>query len=104
MYYKKINDNIRDFFNDDFFHSTFSIDPTEFKQKVNDVIKNKMDNRGYSHNLPVTNIYEDGWSFRYELLTPGFTKKDLNVSIEKMEKNVFLKTMHQMKDGDFIQI
>ena len=95
MYYKKINDNIRDFFNDDFFHSTFSIDPTEFKQKVNDVIKNKMDNRGYSYNLPVTNIYEDDWSFRYELLTPGFTKKDINVSIE----NGSLSVEGERKDG-----
>ncbi len=82
MYYKKFNDNIRDWFNDDFFYSTFSIDPTEIKQRVNDVIKNKMDNKEYSYNLPVTNIYEDGWSFRYELLTPGFTKKELTISLE----------------------
>jgi HSP20 family protein len=104
MYYKKINDNIRDFFNDDFFHSTFSIDPTEFKQKVNDVIKNKMDNRGYSHNLPVTNIYEDGWSFRYELLTPGFTKKDLNVSIENGTLLVEgeRKTDDKLEEGSYI--
>ncbi len=39
MYYKKFNDNIRDWFNDDFFYSTFSVDPTEIKQRVTDIIK-----------------------------------------------------------------
>ena len=95
MYYKKFNDNIRDWFNDDFFYSTFSIDPTEIKQRVTDTIKNKMDNKEYSYNLPVTNIYEDDWSFRYELLTPGFTKKDINVSIE----NGSLSVEGERKDG-----
>ncbi|MHA2377348.1 MAG: Hsp20/alpha crystallin family protein [Candidatus Thorarchaeota archaeon] len=95
MYYKKFNDNIRDWFNDDFFYSTFSVDPTEIKQRVTDTIKNKMDNKKYSYNLPVTNIYEDDWSFRYELLTPGFTKKDINVSIE----NGSLSVEGERKDG-----
>ncbi len=81
MYYKKFN-NIKDFFNDDFFFSTFTYDLNDIKQKVNDKIKNAVDNREFSHNLPVTNVFEDGWSFRYELLTPGFTKKDVSVELE----------------------
>jgi HSP20 family protein len=81
MYDKKFNERIKKFFNDDFFVSSFTFNPNDLKQKVNDVIKNNVENRDYSHNLPVTNIFEDGWSFRYELLTPGFTKKDISVEL-----------------------
>jgi len=98
MDYKKFNNNFnfRDFLNDDFFFSTSSVDPTEIKQRVSDVIKNKLDNKEYSYNLPVTNIYEDEWSFRYELLTPGFTKKEINISLEKEN----LLVVGDRKEGD----
>ena len=60
------------------------------------IIKNKMDNKEYSYNLPVTNIYEDGWSFRYELLTPGFTKKELTISLEN--GNLIVKGERKIDD------
>jgi HSP20 family molecular chaperone IbpA len=82
MYDKNFNDILNGLIKGGFFVSTSTLNTDELKQKVNNVKKNKEGNGKFSHGLPVTNIYEDGWSFRYELLTPGFTKKDINITIE----------------------
>ena len=82
MYGKNFNEILKEILKDDFFVSSTTFRSDDLKQKMNNVKKNKENNSKFSHNLPVTNIYEDDWSFRYELLTPGFTKKDINVSIE----------------------
>ena len=95
MYGKNFNEILKEILKDDFFVSSTTFRSDDLKQKVNNVKKNKENNSKFSYNLPVTNIYEDDWSFRYELLTPGFTKKDINVSIE----NGSLSVDGERKDG-----
>ena len=50
---------------------------------------NDINKREYSENTPSTNVYEDEWSYRYELATPGFTKKDLTITLK--ESNLEIK-------------
>ena len=95
MYGKNFNEILKEILKDDFFVSSTTFRSDDLKQKVNNVKKNKENNSKFSYNLPVTNIHEDDWSFRYELLTPGFTKKDINVSIE----NGSLSVDGERKDG-----
>ena len=72
------NNLFREFFNtDDLFWSNATMHP--LFNKFNNTVPTSRD---YSHNLPSTNVYEDEWSFRYELATPGFTKKDLNIELD----------------------
>ena len=71
------NNLFRDLFNEDLFWSNATMHPL-FSKLNNNVPAH----RDYSQNLPSTNIYEDEWSFKYELATPGFTKKELNIELE----------------------
>ena len=84
MYNRNLNDLLREFMNEDLFSSSF----TEFrlpKLRYN----NDVNKREYSENTPSTNVYEDEWSYRYELSTPGFTKKDLTITLK--ESNLEIK-------------
>lgn len=104
MYGKNFNEILKEILKDDFFVSSTTFRSDDLKQKMNNVKKNKENNSKFSHNLPVTNIYEDGWSFRYELLTPGYTKKDINVSIENGSLLVEgeRKTDKKLEEGSYI--
>ena len=75
MHNRDFNDFLKQFINDDFFG----------RYELNLPRLGKNDNlptREYSQNVPTTNVYEDEWSFRYELSTPGFTKSDLSIDLE----------------------
>lgn len=74
--YRNFNDFLREFINDDFFGRSYEFSIPRLKT-------NTLSNTDYSNNIPSTNVYEDEWSYRYELSTPGFTKKDLSVKIEE---------------------
>ena len=32
-------------------------------------------------NLPSTNVFEDEWVYKFEIVTPGLTKEDLSIDI-----------------------
>ena len=36
---------------------------------------------GFNSNHPASNIYEDEWVYRYEIITPGITKENLTIDI-----------------------
>ena len=72
------NDFLRDFLNEDFFWSNSTTYP--FVRGLNNKVP--VTKRDYSKNLPTTNVFEDEWSYKYELATPGFTKKELSVELE----------------------
>jgi HSP20 family protein len=76
---KNFNNFLRDLINDDFSWTTSSTLSPYLLSKMTNVSNNEEKN--YSQNAPATNVYEDEWSYRYELSTPGFTKKDLNVEL-----------------------
>tara|TARA_B100001175_G_C19386496_1_gene579215 strand:- start:457 stop:915 length:459 start_codon:yes stop_codon:yes gene_type:complete len=78
MYNRNLNDFIKEFMNDDFFGRSYEI-------SIPKIRTNNLKTKDYSDNTPSTNVYEDEWSYRYELSTPGFTKKDLTI---KMEENI----------------
>ena len=71
------NNLFRDFFNEDLFWSNTTLNPL-----LNKINNNLQTTRDYSQNLPSTNVYEDEWSFRYELSTPGFIKKELKIELD----------------------
>lgn len=98
MYNRDLNDFLREFMNDDFFggfNSRISIP----KRNNNGLTK-----REYSENTPSTNVYEDEWSYRYELSTPGFTKKDLTITLENSLLEVKgERTVENKKDkGEYV--
>jgi HSP20 family protein len=72
------NEFLKDFFSEDLFWSNSTHNPF-LRGTTNNL---PVSRREYSQNLPSTNVYEDEWSFRYELATPGFTKKELTVELE----------------------
>ena len=76
MYNRNLNDFIKEFMNDDFFGRSYEI-------SIPKIRTNNLKRRDYSDNTTPTNVYEDEWSYRYELSTPGFTKKDLTIKIEE---------------------
>tara|TARA_B100000900_G_scaffold266170_1_gene227119 strand:+ start:15798 stop:16262 length:465 start_codon:yes stop_codon:yes gene_type:complete len=99
MYNRNLNDLLREFMNEDLFSSSF----TEFrlpKLRYN----NDVNKREYSENTPSTNVYEDEWSYRYELATPGFTKKDLTITLK--ESNLEIKGERKIENkkekGEYI--
>ena len=53
----------------------------DFLNDFNITLRNDLDKniKKYTSNLPLTNIYEDKWFFKYEISTPGFLKKDINI-------------------------
>ena len=98
MYNRDLNDFLREFINDDFFggfNSRISLP----KRNNNGLTK-----REYSENTPSTNVYEDEWSYRYELSTPGFTKKDLTITLENSLLEVKgERTVENKKDkGEYV--
>ena len=98
MYNKNLNDLIREFMNEDVFGGSL----TEFRfPKVNYPNLNR---REYSENTPATNVYEDEWSYRYELSTPGFTKKDLSITLNDstLEIKGERKVENKKEKGEYI--
>ena len=37
---------------------------------------------GFENNLPPTNVFEDEWVYKFEIITPGLTKEDLSIDIK----------------------
>ena len=56
----------------------------DFLNDFNITLRNDLDKniKKYTSNLPLTNIYEDKWFFKYEIFTPGFLKKDINIEVK----------------------
>jgi HSP20 family protein len=75
---KRFQEFLKEFMNDDFFSGLNNTRITLPKIRRN----NDLPTREYGQNVPTTNVYEDEWSFRYELATPGFTKSDLSIELE----------------------
>ena len=93
------NEFLKDFLNEDFFWSNSTHNPF-LKGITNNVPVNR---REYSQNLPTTNVFEDEWSYKYELATPGFTKKDLTVELENNMLAVKGERVVEHKDnGEYI--
>lgn len=97
MYNRNLNDFIKEFMNDDFFGRSYEISIPKIKT-------NNLKRRDYSDNTTPTNVYEDEWSYRYELSTPGFTKKDLTIKIEEniLEVKGERKTENKKDKGEYI--
>lgn len=98
MYNKNLNDLIREFMNEDVFGGSL----TEFRFPK--VKYNNIKRREYSENTPSTNVYEDEWSYRYELSTPGFTKKDLTITLNDstLEIKGERKLENKKEKGEYI--
>ena len=98
MYNRNLNSLLREFSNDDLFSKSF----TEFR--LPKLEYNNSYNTEYSSNTPATNVYEDEWSYRYELSSPGFSKKDLKVKIENniLEVRGERKTESKKDKGEYI--
>jgi len=95
---------IKEIISEDPFWNRFNYDPFENlnKRLCSNVLPT---NRGeYSQNLPATNVFEDEWSYRFELATPGFTKKDLKIELADNMVNVYgEKKLSNKKDkGEYI--
>ena len=97
MYNRNLNDFIKEFMNDDFFGRSYEINIPKIRT-------NNLKRRDYSDNTTPTNVYEDEWSYRYELSTPGFTKKDLTIKIEEnvLEVKGERKTENKKDKGEYI--
>ena len=97
MYNRNLNDFIKEFMNDDFFGRSYEINIPKIRT-------NNLKRRDYSDNTTPTNVYEDEWSYRYELSTPGFTKKDLTIKIEEniLEVKGERKTESKKDKGEYI--
>ncbi len=37
---------------------------------------------GFENNLPPTNVFEDDWVYKFEIVTPGLTKEDISIDIK----------------------
>lgn len=98
MYNRNLNNFFREFINDDLFSKSF----TEFR--LPKIEFDNSYNTDYSDNTPSTNVYEDQWSYRYELSTPGFSKKELTVKIEKniLEVRGERKSENKKDKGEYI--
>lgn len=93
------NEFLKDFLNEDFFWSNSTHNP--FVRGL--TTKVPVNNREYSQNLPTTNVFEDEWSYKYELATPGFTKKHLTIELENSMLSVKGERVVEHKDnGEYI--
>ena len=56
----------------------------DFLTDFNVTLKNDLDKniKRYTSNRPLTNVYEDEWSFRYEIFTPGFLTKEISIEVK----------------------
>ena len=90
----EFNNFIKEFLNEDFFHYDPFYNLTRLN-KNNGVPTNKE----YSHNLPATNIFEDEWSYKFELSTPGFTKKDLKIELDNNVVSIWGEKKLENKKG-----
>ena len=97
MYNRNLNEFLREFMNEDFFGRSYEFSLPRIKT-------NNLNRKDYTDNTPSTNVYEDEWSYRYELSTPGFTKKDLTIKIEEniLEVKGERKTENKKDKGEYI--
>jgi len=99
---RDFNEIIKDLFtHDDYFWSNSTITPILNRFNENNTLRR---DRDYGQNLPATNIYEDEWSYRYELATPGFLKNDLNI---ELDNSVLIirgerKNTNKKENGEYI--
>ena len=97
-----LNEILKDLFtHNDYFWSNSTITPFLNKVTENNPLRK---DRDYAQNLPPTNIYEDEWSYRYELSTPGFIKNNLSV---ELDNNVLTirgerKNTNKKETGEYI--
>jgi HSP20 family protein len=78
----------------------------DFLTDFNVTLKNDLDKniKRYTSNRPLTNVYEDEWSFRYEIFTPGFLKKEISIEVKdgSIEVTGVLDKEDKGKSGDCI--
>jgi len=57
----------------------------------------------FNSNLPSTNVFEDEWVYKFEIVTPGLTKDDLSIDING-DTLVFKgeKKEEKVEKGDYI--
>ena len=94
---RSLNEFLRELMNDYLFGRSYEISLPRIRT-------NNLKTKDYSDNTPSTNVYEDEWSYRYELSTPGFTKKDLTIKIEEnvLEVKGERKTENKKDKGEYI--
>lgn len=58
---------------------------------------------GYSSNLPSTNVFEDEWVYKYEIITPGLSKENLTIDI-KGDTLIFKgeKKTEKIEKGEYV--
>ena len=99
---REFNNLLKDFLNEDFLNN-FQYDPffNLHKLNKNNPLPTKQE---YSHNLPATNVFEDEWSYKFELCTPGFTKKDFKIELDDNVVTVSGERKLETKkvDGEYI--
>jgi len=98
---RDFNNLLREFLNEDFL-TQFHYEPFFNLQGL----KNKnltVNNKEYAQNSPATNVFEDEWSFKFELSTPGFTKENLKI---ELDNNVVTisgeRNVENKKGGEYI--
>ena len=84
---RDLNNLLKEFLNEDFL-TNFHYDPFLSLQRFTNKNNNETNTHDYSQNLPATNVFEDEWSYRFELATPGFTKKDLKIELDSNILNI----------------
>jgi HSP20 family protein len=99
---RDFNEIIKDLFtHDDYLWSNSTITPFLNRGSENSSLRK---DRDYAQNLPPTNTYEDEWSYRYELSTPGFTKTDLSVGLDNNTLTIRgeRKITNKKENGEYI--
>lgn len=58
---------------------------------------------GFNSNIPSSNLYEDEWVYRYEIITPGITKENISIEING-DMLVFSAeiTSEKTEKGDYV--
>lgn len=88
-----------------FYNPRYSVNRSLANEMFNNLLTNDY-HENYLHNAkrqPATNILESENDFRIELLLPGFTKEDLQISFHKemLTVKVEKKESEQVKNGEY---
>jgi HSP20 family protein len=46
---------------------------------------------GFNSNIPSTNVFEDEWSYKYEIITPGISKENISIEINGEKENLSIE-------------
>jgi len=72
---------------------------------LNGKLKNGYKVLGLNDNFPSTNIFEDEWTYKYEIITPGISKE--NITIEINGETLTFKGEHKLEkteQGDYVSV